>query len=242
MQHLFDALKSNPFAPGCVVSTVALTTNQPRARIRRHSFLAGTERGFWRAMGWRELRMLRDIAEEYEENTSTNGARNGKLGHVALEILKKLASLIDYKTGRLDPSIATLMRLTRRSRGAVVRALSNLRDAGFLDWRRRYVPANDPDGRVQVQQTSNAYRFAIPAWAASRFEKLKPPPVPDDAAVAGLERETKLRDFSRALTDFEFVDDAFDDETPLSRALKNLAKARQDRESSEKTESEFNSS
>ena len=113
--------------------------------------------------------------------TRAKGQRSGRLGPIALEVLRELLRLIDYQTGRLDPSIATLCERLRRSRDAVVRALANLRGAGFLDWIRRYEPTDNEGAGPQVQQTSNAYRLCLPAMAEKLLGRLwRPAPVPAD--------------------------------------------------------------
>ncbi len=84
---------------------------------------------------------------------------------MAIELLELFANLVNFRTGRLDPSIETLMRYLRRSRDAIVRALKALRQHGFLDWLRRYIPTGNQGRGPQVQQTSNAYRLSLPARA-----------------------------------------------------------------------------
>ncbi len=77
---------------------------------------------------------------------------------VAIEVLEYMVNLIDHRTGRrLEPSIATLMQKLNRSRDAIWKALNALRQHGFIDWLRRYVPTNREGSGPQVQQTSNAY-------------------------------------------------------------------------------------
>ncbi len=127
-------------------------------------------------------------AERLERVGREPGKRNGPLGPVGLEVLRELLRLVDYRTGRLDPAITTLMDRLRRSKDAIVRALANLRAAGFLDWIRRYEPTGNAEG-PQVKQISNAYRLSLPpaavrllgAWA-------KPAPIPDDEAQRRADR------------------------------------------------------
>lgn len=71
-------------------------------------------------------------AEVYDRAGKRKGAWNGALSHVALEVLRTLLRRIDYRTGRLDPSLTTIMADPARSKGAVVRALALLRDHGFI--------------------------------------------------------------------------------------------------------------
>ncbi|MBN9314155.1 MAG: replication protein RepA [Devosia sp.] len=73
----------------------------------------------------------------------------------------------------------------RRSRDAVHRALKALRQHGFLDWLRRYVPTGNEGRGVQVQQTSNAYRLSLPERARRLLGRMIGDcPVPDDFAHA----------------------------------------------------------
>jgi hypothetical protein len=95
----------------------------------------------------------------------TTGRKNGPLGHIAIEILEILANVVDYRSGRLEPSLAYLMRRLKRSKDAVVRALAALRSHGFLTWLRRFEPTGHEGRGPQIRQTSNAYRLALPARA-----------------------------------------------------------------------------
>lgn len=152
------------------------------APVRRHSRLKGREGQFWRPFDPKDKSRFMLAAERFERMTRAKGDRSGRLGSVALEVLRELLRLIDYKTGRLDPSITTLCERIRRSRDAVVRALANLRAAGFLDWLRRYEPTDNEGRGPQVQQASNAYRLFLPAIALKllgRFAAPAPAPVDD---------------------------------------------------------------
>ncbi len=153
-------------------------TGQP---VRRHSRAMGREGTFWRGIERQEARKIVLAARRYELARREPGRRSGPLGSVALEVIEYLANLVDYRTGRLDPSIETLMRKLKRSRDAVVRALKALRDHGFLDWLRRYVPTGNEGRGPQVQQTSNAYRLSLPPAAARLLGRLGlKAPIPDD--------------------------------------------------------------
>ena len=153
MQTVFEALQGyRPKGAG-----------QP---VRRHSRLKGREGIFWRPFDRKQAGRMMTAAERYERATRAKGQRSGRLGCVALEVLREMLRLIDYKTGRLDPSMQTLCERLKRSKDAIWRALRNLRSAGFLDWIRRYEPTGEIGRGVQVKQTSNAYRLAIPPLAA----------------------------------------------------------------------------
>lgn len=137
-----------------------------RTPVRRQSRAAGRCEGvFWRRTNRQEVRQIVLAARRYELACREPGSRNGPLGNVAIEVLELFANLVDFRTGRLDPSIDTLMVKLRRSRDAIVRALKALRSHGFLDWLRRYVPTGNEGRGPQVQQTSNAYRLSLPARA-----------------------------------------------------------------------------
>ncbi len=86
------------------------------------------------------------------ETAQGSRKKNGPLGIVAIEVLEYMVNLIDHKTGRLEPSIATLMQKLNRSRDAIWKALNALRQHGFIDWLRRYVPTNSEGSGPQVQQ------------------------------------------------------------------------------------------
>jgi hypothetical protein len=135
-------------------------------KIRGNSLPADRARFFWKPIAAADRGRLLYAAERYERQTRSvrHGRRNGALGFVALEVLRELTRLVDFKTGRLDPSYDTLAKRCCRSRAAVATALQRLRRAGFLDWVRRYAPT-DAAGQAgpQLVQISNAYRLMMPA-------------------------------------------------------------------------------
>ena len=158
--------------------------------VRRSSFHRGErEEHVWRRFAGskaqaRQLVALRmKAAENYDRRGKQPGQRNGPLGHVAIEVLRALYSVIDYKSGRLDPSIDWICEKTKRARAAVVAAMARLKQHGFLDWIRRTEPVKNDGAGPQVRQITNAYWFSVPkavaGWIAS---KLAPGPIPDDEA------------------------------------------------------------
>ena len=153
------------------------------APVRRHSRTAGRcEAVFWRPFDGRDAGRYMLAAERFERINRLPGKRNGPLGPVGLEVLRDLLRLIDYRTGRLEPAITTLMRRLRRSRDAVCRALASLRAHGFLDWLRRWEPT-DAKGEAgpQVKQATNAYRLTLPPQAARLLGFMAGScPVPED--------------------------------------------------------------
>jgi hypothetical protein len=77
-----------------------------------------------------------------------------------VEVLRALLRLPNFRTGRLDPAIDHLMKVTGFARATIVRALARLKFHGFLDWvRRSRKTGNDREMGPQRAQTSNAYFF-----------------------------------------------------------------------------------
>ena len=143
---------------------------QTGQRVHRYSRTEeGREGRFWQPFNPKNVARFMQAAEKYDRlkrlahRRERNNRENGAIGHVGLEVLRELLRLIDYKTGRLDPAIATLALRIGRSIAAVVDALKRLKAHGFLDWLRRYVPTGNAGMRgPQVKQTSNAYRLMLP--------------------------------------------------------------------------------
>jgi hypothetical protein len=157
----------------------------PREPVRRYSRPRGRcEAVFWRRFDPKDSARFMLAAERFERIGRQKGKRSGPLGFVALEVLRDLLRLIDYRTGRLEPSLETLQRRLKRSKDAIVRALANLRTHGFLDWLRRWEPTGALDG-PKTKQATNAYRLVMPPAAAKLIGAVaSPPPEPDDAAEA----------------------------------------------------------
>jgi hypothetical protein len=109
-----------------------------------------------------------EAARLYEKAHKQKGRRNGPLGSVGLEVLHALWSVVDYATGRLEPSIEWLMAVTRRCRDAIVTALKRLAFCGFVKWVRRFAYTGQTGVRgPQVRQVTNAYALSTPADAAA---------------------------------------------------------------------------
>ncbi len=176
-------------------------TAGPKARrtfqpVRRNSRHAGErEHRIWRPLGAtkREAFRFRDAllesAERFDElgKRAKKGSHSGPLGYSGLRVLKELLRIVDFKTGRLEPAIATICERIQRSRATVVRALHRLKEHGFLDWIRRTEPTDIVGAGPQVRQITNAYGFDIarlPKMAAAWIRKrLADPPTPDCEAA-----------------------------------------------------------
>ena len=183
------------FAIATGIEQKARRTFQP---VRRNSYPAGEREGrFWRPANpkdkWAHIR----AAEAYDRQRKQPGKRNGPLGHIGVELLRELYRIVDYKTGRLEPSIDYLMRQLRRSRAAIVQALARLKEHGVLEWIRRTEPTGHEGFGPQVRQITNAYRFCLPAAARRMVERITgkgPVPVDEEQRreVAAREMEAML--------------------------------------------------
>lgn len=225
---------------GSVSRRASRRTHEP---IRRQSRLKGREGVFWRPVTRSELDKIMLAAVKYDTAMKQPGKRTGPLGLVALQVLALLANKVNRRTGQLDPSIEFLMAKLRRSRDAIVRALKALREHGFLDWLRRYVPTGNEGPGPKVQQTSNAYRLSLPARALRLLGRFGvPSPLPDDFTHA---REQRSAQIDVHLADFHPVDRAVyavEDEglAAVLASLGHLIFSRKERESVEQTESPSN--
>jgi len=223
-------------------TTFGLVMPPPPARcptpVRRHSHFKGRSEGrIWRPTNRQEVQKVLLAAKRYELAERRKGERTGPLGSVAIEVLEFLVNLVDFRTGRLEPSLNTIMGKVRRSRDAVVRALKALRAHGFLDWLRRYEPTDNKGRGPQVKQASNAYRLLLPEKALRLLGRFgKAPPPPEDHVAAQAARAAELDAYRKALPlDERALFEAGDN--PLGRALAALGKSLQQRESAKQTES-----
>jgi len=182
----------------------------------------------------KEAREIVIAATMYDRTARENGKR--PLGRAALQILEFLANLAAY-SGRVEPSYDYIMEKVGCARDTITRALKALRAHGFLDWVRRYVPTGNADG-PQVQQTSNAYRLTLPAFAKRLLERFrKPAPVPDDIEAEAQERARQIEAMRAGLTIREQMALDFGQNDPLGLALARLGERIKERESDKQSES-----
>lgn len=66
-----------------------------------------------------------------------------------------------FRTGRLDPAMSQLEKVTGFPRQTIVNALRALRESGFLLRVRRTVRVDEPGGGSRRVQTNNAYHFNL---------------------------------------------------------------------------------
>lgn len=136
--------------------------------VHRGSRLAGAcEAGLWAPTPRQEVRRIVAAAERLDRATKRPG-RGGVLGRPAVAVLRALAGVIDYGTGRLCPSWAWLEARTGYCRDSVWRALRQLREAGLVAWIGRYERTGlGREKGPQVAQTSSAYALRLPPELAA---------------------------------------------------------------------------
>lgn len=166
----------------------------------------GEEGTFFRPIHKRLKARIMFAAEQEERigrkgnRLARNRKRNGPLGLVGLNVLRYLLSIANIRTGQLDPALVTIARETGHSIQGVADALKRLRDAGFVQWIRRYVETGHRGRRgPQLEQASNAYRITVPAKVAATWTDA---PLPDDelwrrkadrAAFSDMTRDPQLQ-------------------------------------------------
>lgn len=148
------------------------TARRTFQQVHRDSKPIGSvEAELWRPSDSDQAGRALEAARLYEISHKRKGRRNGPLGGVGLEVLRALWSVVDYSTGRLEPSLEWIMEKTGRCRDAVVTALKRLAFCGFVRWMRRFEYTGAAGVRGPgVKQVSNAYALDLPADAAALVE------------------------------------------------------------------------
>lgn len=206
--------------------------------VRGNSYRRGhCEASFWRRTNWQEVQRILLAAKRYERIERRPGRRNGPLGPVAIEVLEYLVNVVDFDTGRLEPSIDTMTHRLKRSRDAVVRGLANLRRHGFLDWIRRYEPTGNEGRGPKIRQASNAYRLLLPKRARRLLGRFGlPAPLLEDHEHARTVRMAELEQHRKSLSLEELVLFEIGDNS-LGQALARLGRAIERRNRDEQRES-----
>ena len=169
--------------------------------VRRNSYYASDPRAVavWQPIGRnkREARAIKAqrlrAAEEYDRQHKQKGKRNGPLGYTGLDVLRELYGLVDFQTGRLDPSINTICQRTRLSKQAVVDALNRLQEHGFLVRVRRAEAIENADRGPQIRQITNAYGLNLPKCVAENLERQSSNgPLPDCELTRRIAQEEEV--------------------------------------------------
>ena len=172
--------------------------DDPRARVFRPIAGGGTSS----ALGW--LEDLVKCAREFDAWTRGHGSgffspsghrfypaethrdkmpadvvrvsSHGALMPSAVIVLEALCfgNKLEFKTGRLDPPIAWIEKVTGFARKTVVDALARLRRHGFLDWvRRTRRTGRTGDAGPQREQDTNAYFFDLSKLARRVLQRFR---------------------------------------------------------------------
>ncbi|NJS14196.1 MAG: RNA replicase [Sphingopyxis sp.] len=161
-----------------------------KAFVRRGSLHRDALKGFFQSFDPKQKGPILKAAERYDNITKPAGKRNGALGYTGIKVLKVLLDLIDYRTGRLEPSYLSLCERARLSVNAISEALKRLVLHGFIELRRRYEPTGNVGSGPTVRQITNAYRIMLPELAAKTLRLPPVAPVSDDE----LSRRKEQRD------------------------------------------------
>lgn len=135
-------------------------------RGRGGGFFSPSQHGFY-APDTRGEDMPADVVR-----ISTHGA----LTPYAITVLEALCfgNKLDFRTGRLDPPIAWIEKVTGFARKTVVDALARLRRHGFLDWvRRTRSTGRTGDAGPQREQETNAYYFDVTKLARRVLQRFR---------------------------------------------------------------------
>ena len=165
-------------------ATARLTGRErgPDRKVRRNSFDVDDPRAqVWsriadgtRQGGGRWRAALLKVAEEFDVVHKQAG-KVGPLQASGIRVLKVIVEKgLDFKTGRSEPALLTIMKWTGYAKATVVRALARLRTHGFISWvRRSRATGNDREFGPQREQTSNAYYFDLAEMLPTVRQRLR---------------------------------------------------------------------
>ena len=115
-------------------------------------------------------------ARRFERQTRRPGRQDGAIGRNGLAVLHAmLFDILNYASGRLDPSYAKIAEKACISVRSVARGLAQLRAAGVLNWVRRCAESWR-DGRFVLEQETNAYGVSPPSQWRGFWRPADPPP------------------------------------------------------------------
>jgi hypothetical protein len=115
-------------------------------------------------------------ARDFDRGTHQPG-RHGAVGPTALQVLHALIfDFLNHRTGRLDPSYATIAHKAGVCVRTVATALARLKELGILNWVRRCAESWR-DGRFVLEQETNAYAV-LPDSQWRGYRPPQEPPVP----------------------------------------------------------------
>lgn len=168
-------------------------------------------------------------ARKWERDTHQKQKHGGIIGRTGLAVLYCLIhDFLNFRTGRLDPSVLEIARKAGVCERSVYSALKKLRDLGLIAWVRRCHHSTDAEGRFLLRQSTNAYHLTRPrSW--SEHEEAAPPVPHGDTVGAHPPLATTLESASRSLATGNRSEAlhnlTVDEADPLARALAQLGRA-----------------
>lgn len=160
--------------PGRRFRTVEPEHRRTYQKVRRESRWAGNEQ--WDKISRDQANTMILALRVYREKLRQPGQRWGAAGTIsagAVDLFQLLANIAVRGRGRLEPSVAWLAERLNVPAKVIHAWKAQLKEHGFLTWRRRYIECGLKGRRgPQVQQTSNAYALKLPARAWDGISKL----------------------------------------------------------------------
>ncbi|MFT8736810.1 MAG: helix-turn-helix domain-containing protein [Zymomonas mobilis] len=207
--------------------------------VHRDSYEVGErENSVWKPVNPNEIGAYLEAVDQY--SIKTKG-----LSDKAVRLLKMLFRMVDFKTGRLEPTLDTICDSVGYARATVVKLLRQLQDLGFIRWIRRSIKIKADGKGPRRKQTSNAYGFLSPkAWpelARQVFERVmrrRNAPVPDDIDHAQEADKAETKAIIESLSPEDFVREISGAKAPnaLTDSLIQLAKSIEREEQREQAE------
>lgn len=147
------------------------------------------------------------------------------LTSASVRVFEEILTLSRLNQGRVYPSYDRLAAVTGLGRATVARAIRILEGVGFLVRQRRFKRIEDAEGPgPRYKQTSNAYRAFLPASVRDYLpRRLRPSPVPDDAAQRIGEHAEDMEHMVQSLSCRELAETHVDG--ALGKALARLGAA-----------------
>ena len=146
----------------------------------------------------RALRLYHQ-ARDFERRTRQHGQQDGALGRNGLKVFEALIfDFLNYATGQLWPSVASIARKAGISERSARRGLDRLQAAGVLEWQRRKASILAL-GQILWFQLTNAYQIrSADRWRGYTPVEEPPPPSADAWGAApplpsGLERAVQMQ-------------------------------------------------
>lgn len=121
------------------------------------------------AWGDAKLKTAEDMDEAFRTSKDRRPWQRAPLGDIAIKLLKRIVrQFLDFKSGRCEVTLDKMQEVTGHARSTICRALSRLREHGFINWvRRSHITGRDELGQDIREQTSNAYFFDLQGMASN---------------------------------------------------------------------------